>query len=186
MGIIADATTMRASASNRGPPDVLRFLQHLWALDHALQALSKRMLRLHGVTGPQRLLLRVIDEHAGCSPGQAARFLRLHPATVTRLAARLAEAGLIQRVVDAADARRVRLTLTPRGERIDRLRGGTVEKAVQTVLRASPPHRVRQAKLLLAALTARLSRAGAPGAAGHPAASRRRGLDGPAPRAWYA
>jgi DNA-binding MarR family transcriptional regulator len=164
-------------------PSVLGFLQHLWALDHALQALSKRMLRLHGVTGPQRLLLRVIGEHAGCSPGEAARFLRLHPATVTRLASRLARAGLIERSVDAADARRVRLTLTPRGERIDRLRGGTVEKAVQKVLRASPPDRVRQARVLLAALTARLS--GEAGAAERSSASRRGGPDASASRAWY-
>src|SRR5574341_1052114 len=138
--------------------NVLGLLQDLWALDHALQALSRRMLALRGVTGPQRLLLRVIGEHAGCSPGEAARFLRLHPATVTRLATRLTVAGLIRRHADLEDARRVRLELTARGKRIEALRRGTVETAVQEVLRASPPDRVRQARTLLAALTARLSR----------------------------
>jgi DNA-binding MarR family transcriptional regulator len=137
--------------------DVVGLLQDLWALDHALQTLSKRMLLRHGVTGPQRLLVRVVGQRSGCSPGQAARLLHLHPATVTRLAARLAEAGYLERRADRRDARRIRLVLTPRGEQIDALRRGTVETAVREVLEASPPGRAREARALLAALAARLA-----------------------------
>ena len=39
----------------------LDFMQRLWALDHSLQAASKRMETTMGVTGPQRLVIRVLD-----------------------------------------------------------------------------------------------------------------------------
>jgi MarR family transcriptional regulator, organic hydroperoxide resistance regulator len=41
-------------------PNVLQFMQLLWAVDHGLQRASKGMLRRLGVTGPQRLALRLI------------------------------------------------------------------------------------------------------------------------------
>ena len=40
-------------------PGVLQFMQLLWAVVHGLERLSKRMTGDIGVTGPQRLVLRV-------------------------------------------------------------------------------------------------------------------------------
>jgi hypothetical protein len=45
--------------------DVLRFMQLLWALVHQMDKASKRMRQELGVTGPQRLVLRVV----GLQPG---------------------------------------------------------------------------------------------------------------------
>ena len=48
--------------------ETLRFMQRLWDLVHALDVRSKRMAKTLGVTGPQRLVLRVL----GRSPAMAA------------------------------------------------------------------------------------------------------------------
>lgn len=137
--------------------DALEFLQDLWALDHGMHSLSKRMLANHGVSGPQRLLVRAIGLHPGCTPGEAARMLHLHPGTATRHAGHLVRAGYVERRVDPADARRVRLVLTDRGRGVDQLRAGTVESAVRALLQATPPAQVMQARHVLKALTRRLA-----------------------------
>ena len=56
------------SASGARAPDApslgptLDFLRLLWELDHALQRRSKRMARALGLTGPQRLVLRIVGD----------------------------------------------------------------------------------------------------------------------------
>ncbi len=138
-------------------PEALEFLQDLWALDHSMQSLSKRMLARHGVSGPQRLLIRAIGLRQGCTPGQAARMLHLHPATATRLAGRLVRTGYLERRADPLDGRRVRLVLTTRGRRVDALAPGTLEWAVLNVFDTTPPARIREARCVLAALTRHLA-----------------------------
>jgi len=147
-------------ATRRAAPGVLEAMQALWSLAHALEARSKWMHREFGVTGPQRLLLRVVGELPGCSPGAAARQLRLHKATVTRLLVGLERLGLVQRRADASDARKQRLTLTARGRRVFALRAGTVEAAVRGAVAGGPPQELRATL----AFMGRLSEALTPGA----------------------
>lgn len=154
-------------------PGVLGFMRALWELDHALAARSKRMLAEVGVTGPQRLLLRVLGERPGTTPSRLARLLHLDPGSVTRVAARLEAAGLVARAGDPADSRRVLLALTARGRRLDALRAGTVEQGVQQVLARAPAARVREARALLADLAATLH--GPPGRPRRAGAARRDG-----------
>ena len=116
-------------------PDVLQFMRQLWALDHDLQRTSKRMLRSLGVTGPQRLTLRLIGEFPGISPGEIATLLHVHPSTLTGVLARLLERQLIIRDTHSEDAMRSVLRLSRRGARVDAIRTGTVEEAVDAVLR---------------------------------------------------
>ncbi|HQR29863.1 MAG TPA: MarR family winged helix-turn-helix transcriptional regulator [Anaeromyxobacteraceae bacterium] len=138
------------------PPDVLEVMQGLWALAHALEARSKRMHRDLGITGPQRLLLRVVGRSPGCGPGEAARKLSLNPGTVTRLAAGLERRRLIRREVDPVDGRRQRLVLTPRGKVMNGQHRGTVEGAVREALAGASPDEVRQARQFIRRLTASL------------------------------
>src|SRR5664279_719632 len=44
---------------------VLDFMRLIWALDHGLQSLSKRMQATLGLTGPQRVALRVLGRESG-------------------------------------------------------------------------------------------------------------------------
>lgn len=116
-------------------PDVLQFMQLLWAITHGLQTTSKRMTRDLGVTGPQRLVLRVIGLFPGASPGTLARVLHVHPSTLTGVLHRLTSQGLLERTADPDDGRRSILRLTARGTRVNAMGRGTVEAAIRRALR---------------------------------------------------
>ena len=115
-------------------PDVLQFMQLLWALAHGLEKASKRMTGEIGVTGPQRLVLRVVGLFPGLSAGDLAAILHVHPSTLTGVLQRLVAQKLLVRVDDPADRRRAVLRLTARGARANAIRHGTVEAAVAEAL----------------------------------------------------
>ncbi len=142
-------------------PDVLDVMQVLWALAHALEARSKRMHRDLGITGPQRLLLRVVGQSPGCAPGAAARRLSLDPGTVSRLAAGLEKLKLLRREVDQVDGRKQRLVLTARGRLLNKQHRGTVEGAVREALSGVTPSDVRVAQKFIRRLTDSLAVPGA-------------------------
>lgn len=142
---------------------VLSFMQQLWAVSHGLDAISKRMQRQLGVTGPQRLVVRLVGCFPGISAGDLAALMRTHPSTLTGVLRRLEERRLLARASDPFDARRLLFRLTARGRRIDRLRAGTVEGAVAATLAAAPPAQVQAASQLLLRLALRLARESSPG-----------------------
>ena len=114
--------------------ETLQFMQHMWELVHALDVRSKRMVKSVGVTGPQRLVIRIIGQRPNQTASQIASTLNMHPSTLTGLLARLETRGLLVREVDAEDRRRARFLLTLAGKKIDRLQRGTVEAAVRRAL----------------------------------------------------
>jgi DNA-binding MarR family transcriptional regulator len=115
-------------------PDSLQFMQLLWALAHRLQKRSKRMNAELGVTGPQRLVLRVVGLVPGASAGMLASVLHVHPSTLTGVVQRLTRQGLLRRSAHQTDRRRSALYLTPRGQRVNANEQGTVEAAVAAAL----------------------------------------------------
>lgn len=133
-------------------PDVLAFMQLLWALVHGLESRSKRMASSIGITGPQRLVVRIIGLRAGISAGALAAMLHVHPSTLTGILARLTEQGIVARIADAADRRRAVLDLTAKGRRINRLRRGTVESSIARALARVPSRDVRAARRVLGRL----------------------------------
>jgi DNA-binding MarR family transcriptional regulator len=138
--------------------ETLQFMQKLWDLAHALDVRSKRMAKLNGVTGPQRLVIRVLGQRPGMTASEISRTLGMHPSTLTGILARLKRKGAIERKVDALDRRRVRLRLTPRGAAIDRDRKGTVEAAVRRALGRANDTSINVVTLMLEALTQELGR----------------------------
>ncbi len=122
------------SHAERTLPDVLRFMQLLWAVVHGIQKRSKRMTAEIGVTGPQRLVMRVAGLAPGVSAGDVAAILHLHPSTLTGILRRLIAQRLIARAEDPNDRRRAVLHLTRRGVRVNATSGGTVEAAISTAL----------------------------------------------------
>jgi DNA-binding MarR family transcriptional regulator len=115
-------------------PDVLQFMQLLWAVVHGLERTSKRMTSEIGVTGPQRLVLRVVGLSPGVSAGDVAAILHVHPSTLTGVLQRLIAQRLLARRHDPRDRRRAVLRLTARGARANAVRGGTVESAIAEAL----------------------------------------------------
>lgn len=114
--------------------ETLQFLQGVWELVHALDVRSKRMAQTLGVTGPQRLVIRIVGQKPSQTASEIAQMLGKHPSTLTGVLARLEDRGLILREVDAEDRRRARFTLTAGGKKIDRERRGTVEAATRRAL----------------------------------------------------
>ncbi len=151
--------TTRDSEAVLGPG--LDFLRELWALDHALQKLSKRMERTVGVSGPQRLALRLVARFPGLPAGRLARLLHLHPSTVSGLVKRLHDRGFIARSSDGPDRRRSQLRITPAGIELLSHPQATIESAVLAALREVPPRRIETALKVLA--TVSVSLASAPG-----------------------
>lgn len=130
-------------------PDVLEFMQLLWAVVHGLERSSKGMAADLGVTGPQRLVLRVVGLFPGVSAGDLAAVLHVHPSTLTGVLQRLVAQRLLVRVAAPSDRRRAVLRLTPRGARVNGKRRGTIEAAVAAALsRARPADRLAARRIL--------------------------------------
>ena len=106
----------------------------LWDVHHALQSSSKRLERTTRVTGPQRLVIRIVGEFPGSSAGDVAHTMRVHPSTLTGILRRLEKHGLIERRPDPADARRALFVLTSEGARLNVIEVDTPEAAVQQAL----------------------------------------------------
>jgi MarR family transcriptional regulator, organic hydroperoxide resistance regulator len=135
----------------------LGFMQLVWTLSHALHSMSRKTENVLGITGPQRLVLRVVGGQSGISAGALAEVLRLHPSTITGLVRRLEERGLLVREHDAEDARVVRLTLTPAGARLNGRHASTVEAAARRALKRMDPRTMAAAEEALAVLVEELS-----------------------------
>jgi DNA-binding MarR family transcriptional regulator len=114
--------------------ETLQFMQRLWDLVHALDVRSKRMAKTLGVTGPQRLVIRVLGQSPGMSATDIAGTLGMHPSTLTGVLSRLEKQGVLERKTDDEDRRRSLFQLTAAGTRVDRERKGTVEAAVRRAL----------------------------------------------------
>jgi len=110
-------------------------MQLLWAVGHGLEAASARMRAELGITGPQRLVLRLIEHFGVVTPGDLADVLHVHPSSLTGNLRRLEKAGLIRRKRDPSDGRRAILTLTPQGRVLNEQKKRTVEASVQRVLK---------------------------------------------------
>lgn len=114
-------------------------LSLLWRVNHELEMLSKRMLRVHGVTGPQRMVLNIIARRPGVSASEISKAARIHPSTLSGILDRLERGTLAMRSRDSADGRKARFEVTEGGQRIHEIRSGTVQAAVLRSLAALRP-----------------------------------------------
>lgn len=137
---------------------VLGFLRLLWALDHGLQRVSRLMETERGVTGQQRLLIRVAAQNPGISPGQLAATLHLHPSTVTGLLRRLERRGLVTRQADPGDGRRFVIDVTEKGRRVAAPGPRTVEALVAKALAIVPEAKIEATEEMLKTLANVLAR----------------------------
>ena len=148
---------MPARAPERDLDQVLEFLRLMWAVDHELHRVSKRMIGRLGLTAPQRLAVRFVGREPGLAPGRLAELLHLDPGTVTGIVKRLETSGLVTRVRSGGDTRRMQLTLTSKGRTLNRRRKGTVEAAVRRTLDGMPTADLRSASRVLQRLASNLA-----------------------------
>jgi MarR family transcriptional regulator, organic hydroperoxide resistance regulator len=81
------------------------------------EAADEAMSR-HGVRVGQHIVLSTLWEQDGLTPGEIARRLHTSTPTIVNTATRMEEAGLVTRKPDPADARLVRLHLSPHGRSV--------------------------------------------------------------------
>ena len=149
------------SCSELMPPelpvgDAIDFLRLIWAVDHALQRRSKSMAAVLGITGPQRLVIRIIGRFPGIHAKQLADILHLHPSSLTALLKRLERRGLVRRRPDGRDRRRWLLGLTRAGQTLNREAPGTIEAAVQRTLHRTAKRDLEGARQVLGTLAREL------------------------------
>jgi DNA-binding MarR family transcriptional regulator len=142
---------------------VLDFMRLLWSIEHGLQSTSKRMEAGLGITGPQRLVLKIVAQFPGIGASELAHVVRLHPSTITGVVQRLVEKRLLVRDRDPEDTRRVRLRVVRHARRYTRKSRGTVEAAVEGALRRAPAAHVRHARKVLLAVANALERSAGAG-----------------------
>jgi DNA-binding MarR family transcriptional regulator len=149
---------MEQPEKQRGPQlgEVLEFMRLLWAVDHGLQSTSKRMESTLGITGPQRLVLRLVGRFPGITAGNLAQILHVHPSTLTGVLKRLEKRGLLERKSDPLDGRKALFALTETGRNLDIPSTGTVEAAVQRALSKMTRTRITHTQDVLTALAEEL------------------------------
>jgi DNA-binding MarR family transcriptional regulator len=152
---MADEGFEPSRASRLDP--VLDFLRLLWNIEHRLKRASKRMRNTLGITGPQRLVLRIVGQFPGMSAGELAEIVHLHPSTITGILQRLVQKGLLVRERHPLDSRRVRLKVQPRGKRLTQSPTGTVEFAVAHALAHATARDIRGARQVLSAIATALA-----------------------------
>ena len=95
-----------------------QLLTGLWSLTHAMKRhLGPTLQREHGLEFKDFLALQAIEGGANF-PGQLCQRLALTPSNASRLIDALVDGALIERRLDQQDARRVQLSLTPRGQAV--------------------------------------------------------------------
>ncbi len=95
--------------------------QVLISLRRIIQAIglhSRQLVRQHGITAPQLIILRHIQDNQNITVSQLAKQVSLKQATVTDILNRLERKGLIQRQKDTSDRRRVLISGTASGEKL--------------------------------------------------------------------
>jgi DNA-binding MarR family transcriptional regulator len=150
------ADRQQVPSTSRPLDPTLEFLRLLWGIEHGLQRTSKRMEANIGITGPQRLVLKLVAQFPGLSARELADLVQLHPSTITGILQRLERKGLLTRETDPRDGRRVRLRVQPQARLFTSRTKGTVEEAVARVLDRMPRRQILHAQQVLRAIATSL------------------------------
>jgi DNA-binding MarR family transcriptional regulator len=94
------------------------FLTRIGLVSRRLKSEAERRLMEHGVHAGQQFILGCLWEQDGLAPGEIAVRIGVEAPTVTRAVQRMTSTGLLRVDADATDGRRVRIWLTPRGEKL--------------------------------------------------------------------
>jgi DNA-binding MarR family transcriptional regulator len=94
---------------------VSEFLARFTRASKLVRGAADAAMSCHGVRVGQNLVLDVLCERDGQTPGEVARRLHVTTPTIVKMATRMDAAGLLTRRRDERDARLVRLQITDRG-----------------------------------------------------------------------
>src|SRR4030081_3561501 len=89
------------------------FLVLLYDVARQMRTVTDQMVREHGSTRAQCIILARLERPPGMSQNELAAIAEVAPITVARLVDRLEAQGLVERCTDPEDRRIWRLRLTP-------------------------------------------------------------------------
>ena len=99
-----------------------------------MRAVKTVILRKHGIYLGQEVLLGVLWDADGQTPGELAERLDVSVPTIVRMAKRMESGGLLLRRRDSRDGRLVRMYLTPLATRLEQpLKGDLAQLAGQAM-----------------------------------------------------
>jgi DNA-binding MarR family transcriptional regulator len=117
--------------------DVNEFLRLFTRASKLMRTAADEAMSRHGVRVGQNLVLEVLWQEDGLTPGELAARLQVATPTVVKSANRMAAAGLISRRRDHVDARLVRLYLTDQARsvqaEIERVRDELARRATASL-----------------------------------------------------
>ena len=113
----------------------------LYSTSLAMTKLYKPLLDELGLTYPQYLAMLVLWEKDGLMVSELGERLYLDSGTLTPLLKRLEASGLVSRLRDVADERRVHVTLTPTGRKLKAL-AAKIPGCILTTSQCSMPELV--------------------------------------------
>jgi MarR family transcriptional regulator, organic hydroperoxide resistance regulator len=119
----------------------------LYATSRLLTRLYQDQLTPLGLTYPQYVVLMILWQDAPCSVGSVGQRAMLNSNTLTPLLKRLEQQGLIERLRDGRDERRVSITLTAAGWQLREQCRGIPEAMLASV--EAPVEKLQQLKALL-------------------------------------
>jgi DNA-binding MarR family transcriptional regulator len=128
----------------------------MYSASLAMTKVYKPLLEELGVTYPQYLVLLALWEQDGATVSELGQRLFLDSGTLTPLLKRLESQGLVSRIRDVQDERRVRITLTAAGRKL-KARAAKIPGCILSAAQCSVPEivqltrQVRQLRERLAA-----------------------------------
>jgi DNA-binding MarR family transcriptional regulator len=129
-----------------------------------LRAAAESAVQRHGLRLGQDHLLAALWSEDGRTPGEIAATVNVTTPAVTKLATRMAEAGLLERRPDPRDNRLVRLWLTSAGRRlqepIEAERQRLEDQLTATLTKTERVHLIRALTKIQAAATELITNAG--------------------------
>lgn len=128
----------------------------LYSASLAMGKVYKPLLDELGITYPQYLVMLVLWESDGLMVSEIGERLYLDSGTLTPLLKRLETAGLVQRLRDVVDERRVLIRLTPDGRKLKQ-RAAKLPQCILAATQCSPPelkNLTRELQALRASLSA--------------------------------
>jgi DNA-binding MarR family transcriptional regulator len=119
----------------------------LYSASLAMTKLYKPLLDELGLTYPQYLVMLVLWERDGLAVSEIGGRLSLDSGTLTPLLKRLEASGLVSRIRDASDERRVHITLTAPGRRMKQ-RAHKIPACIAQATQCSLPEVIRMTREL--------------------------------------
>lgn len=148
--------TKKAATRAGGSTYEEEVLRSLRRIIRAVDLYSRRLMSRHGLSGPQLLCLKQLEQQALLS-GVLAKRMSLSPATVTGILDRLEVRGLVARERQVNDKRTVVVRLTPAGRKLLRQAPPPLQESFLVKLRALPERQQAEIAATLRRLVAMMA-----------------------------